>query len=569
LNAASALRRAPTYYDRHRPAWVQTWPVYAVLLLAILFFASPVLALLWQVLTIGGIGGISIRSLQRASLATGWLLAGTAFVILITAVPLAWLLARYRFFGRGFLQTVAVLPLALPVYLAAYCHVAFFDHFGPLQNGLRSVFGLENTAQFPLLDLRNGWGASFVMGIALYPYVFVPARLAFARQSARYLEAAQLLGLPQSRMFWQIALPLAWPAIALGLTLALLETLNDIGATQYLGVNAMTAAIYQTWVIRDDFSTAVVLSLLLLTCVALLIFVERRLQRRIPRLESQRHQASAAAIRLSGWRAACAFWIGFLPPLFGFFLPSSILVRAAWHDLAVSGLRDDVLAALVSTGWLAMLAIMTILLLGFAIALMHRLAQSTIGNIALRFSLAGYAIPGLMLVIVLMPMAGAFDQWLIEAGIASSALLSGSVTLLVIAYALRFTGISASQAESSLGQLSHNADYAARTLGAGRWRLTKQILVPQILPAAGAAAILVLVDCIKELPATILLRPLNFETLSTLVYGHASRGAFEDGAVAALLITVMGLIPILFLGRAMSPGRFEHAIEQTKASVSL
>jgi iron(III) transport system permease protein len=539
---------------QRKPVMPDAWPVLLVLLCAILFFASPVLVMLWQAMSGGGGDGISLRSLERASTATAGLLLRVGLVALLVAVPLAWLVARYRFSGRGMVEVLAVLPLALPTYLAAYCHVAFTDHFGPLQTGIRALFGLEPTAQLPFLDLRNPWGTGLIMGFALYPYIFIPARLAFARQSARYIEAAQLLGLPKRQMLRKIALPMAWPAIALGLTLVLLETLNDIGATQYLGINAMTAAIYQTWVIRDDFRTAVILSLLMLALVAVLIWAERVLQRRIPRVESQRHQGHVAEEQLQGFRAIAALLAGLLPPIIGFGIPASVLAQSAWHDLAANGVREDVTGAFWSTLLLAAIAVVVILVLGFAIALLHRLHQGRIGALALRMSLAGYAIPGLMLVIALMPLAGSIDQGLMQAGLISGALFSGSLFLIVLAYALRFSGISAQQAEASLAQLSHNADHAARSLGAGRRRLVWQILVPQVIPAAGAASILVLVDCIKELPATILMRPLNFETLATLVYSHASRGAFEDGAVAALLITLAGLVPILFLGRAMRVG---------------
>jgi iron(III) transport system permease protein len=488
LTVSPALRNHPS-----KPAWLEAWPVSLFLLLVILFYASPVLSLIGQSLTASGGGGISMRSLTRAASATVWLLLGTAFVSLVLAVPLAWLLARYRFPAHRLFEVLAVLPLALPTYLAAYCLVAFTDYFGPLQSGIRAVLGLPPTTQIAFLDLRNSVGASLVMGFALYPYVFVPARLAFSRQSARCIEAARLLGLPQRQMFFRIALPMAWPAIAVGLTLVLLETLNDIGATQYLGVNAMTAAIYQTWVIRDDFRTAVVLSLLLLAVVSLLILIERRLQKRVPRLESQRHQTHASIETLQGWRTLVAVLLASLPPVIGFVLPATVLAEAAYRDLVSQGLRDDVVAAFLSTAWLSLIAISVILTAGFAIALLHRLAGGRLGELALRLSLAGYAIPGLMLVIALMPVAGWLDQSLMQLGITTGAILSGSVALLVIAYSLRFSAISTTQAEAALGQLSHNADHAARTLGAGRLRLGTSILLPQIAPAGFAAAILVLV----------------------------------------------------------------------------
>ncbi len=515
--------------------------------LAILFFALPLISLC-VIAVSGGHAAFPRASILGQSLSeTVLLLIGVSILVIAFAVPLAWFVTRFEFPLRRAIEIASVLPLALPTYLAAYAYVSLTDFFGPLQSTLRDLFGVSRLIWFP--DLRSLPGACFIMAMTLYPYVYIPARWSFERQSARQIEAARSLGARGAGLFFRIALPLAWPAIMAGLTLALLETLNDIGATQYLGVQSLTVATFTTWTVRDNLAGAAQMALVLLAIVTSLIAFERWSRRKRRYADSSRHAALPDRVRLRGIRGGGMLALCALPFLLGFAAPASLLLQSCIHDLGVNGLRPDVASALGNTLLLAFFATLFILAVGFGLVLLTRLAQNMLPRIAVEAATTGYAVPGLILVVGLMPLAGLVDRSLFALGMIQTALLSGSYLIVIIAYSLRFTAIATGQGGAAMKRLTRNVDHAAVTLGASRMRLVKDILSPQLISVAGAAAILIAVDCIKELPATLVLRPLNVETLSTLVYGAASRGAFEDGAVAAMLIVLVGLAPLTVLFR--------------------
>jgi iron(III) transport system permease protein len=520
--------------------------------LACLFFLLPLLSLGW-IATSGGMAAFPRTSILWPALSqTVLLLAGSGAIALLFAVPLAWVMARHDFPLRRLIDILSVLPLALPGYLAAFSYVSLSDHFGPLQTALRALSGAERLPYFP--ELRSLPGACFVLGVTLYPYIYLPARWSFERQCARQIEAARSLGASRNTLLLRIALPLAWPAMAAGLTLALLEALNDIGATQYLGVQSLGVVTFTTWTVRDNLAGAAQLALVLLAMVGLLIALEGRSRRMVHYADSSRRAAPLARRRMTGSRALAMTMLCLLPFTFGFLAPFSQLFLHAMTDLARNGLRSETLAALGNTLLLAAAASIAILAIGFGLALMRRIRPSAAANAASRLSILGYGVPGLILVIGILPVAGLADQGLHAAGLITTAVISGSAILVVLAYALRFCAIATGQAEAAMQRLSANIDRAAATLGASRQTMAFRILLPQLWPAMAAAGMLIAVDCIKELPATLLLRPFNTETLATLVYEAASRGAFEEGATAALLIVTVGLVPLLFLFRLISRG---------------
>jgi iron(III) transport system permease protein len=519
-------------------------------LLAVLFFVLPLLSLL----VIAARSGTGVLPgwgiLEGALYDTFWLMFGTGLIAVGLAVPLAWFVSRYDFPLRRMIEVVSILPLALPGYLAAYAYVSLLDHFGPVQGLLRALLGVDRLAWFP--DLRSLPGACFVMGATLFPYVYLPARWSFERQSLRQIEAARNLGASARTLFWKIALPLARPAIVAGLMLALLETLNDIGATQYLGVQSLTVVTYTTWTIRDNLGGSAFIALVLLLIVTGLIFLERHQRRAKIYAAPSRHVALPDRINVHGMKGWLFCGLTLLPFLVGFAAPFCFMLWSSLRDIRLHGMRTEILDALMNTVLLAGGATVLIVALGFALVLARRLGNGMVQRSALALSMIGYGIPGLILVVGLLPLAGVVDQGLRAAGLISTAVLSGSLLLLIAVYALRFTAIASGQADAAMGRLSRNVDHAAATLGGSRKTLLTRILVPQLLPVAGAAGILVAVDCIKELPATLLLRPFNFETLSTLIYEAASRGAFEEGAFAALLIVLVGIVPMVLLFRLIS-----------------
>ncbi|MGO4405263.1 ABC transporter permease [Bosea sp. RAF48] len=492
--------------------------------------------------------------LPSALLQTGLLLAGVGVVSTILGVGTAWLVTQFEFPGRRHFEWLLVLPLALPTYLTAYIYVEFLGFQGPLQSALRALAGWRTLRDYWFPDPRNLPGAIAIMAVVLYPYVYLSTRALFSIQGATIVEAARNLGATPGRLFWRIGLPLARPALAAGLTLVLLETLNDIGATEYLGVRSLTLSIYTTWINRGSLPGAAQIACVMLLVIFLLIWTEARLrgQRRFalpvrqPRPLGRRPLRPRAAFLAA---VACA-----LPVLFGAMLPIGYLAAEILRRGLLAQFDAALLRLLGNALLLAGIASAIVLLLGLGIATASRAGRETWLKPLARLASLGYAVPGTVLALGLLIPIAALDNGLANAitalfGIKPGLLLIGSGAALVIAYVVRFLTIGISGVESGLSRVSPRIDDAARALGAGQPEILRRIHWPLMRPAVAGAALLVFVDCLKELPATLLLRPLNLETLATVVYGHASRGVFEDGALAALLIILAGLYPAMLLAK--------------------
>jgi len=485
---------------------------------------------------------------------TALLLAGVGLVCAIVGTGAAWLVTQYEFPGRRSLEWLLVLPLALPTYITAYAYVEILGFQGPFQSALRALTGWRSLRDYWFPDPRNLGGAILILGLVLYPYVYLSVRALFAMQSAALIESARTLGTRRWPLFWRIGLPMARPALAAGLTLALLETLNDIGASEYLGVRSLTIAVYTTWINRGSLAGATQIACVMLVVVVALMVAENRLRgaRRFA-LPVKRHRA-AARIPLAGARAVLASIACLLPALLGAVLPLAYLLGAFWRRDLVAQADPALWQALFTTVALSALAAALIVAIGVGIAAALRLGRERALPWLARIASLGYALPGTVLALGLLVPLAAFDNALADAsramfGASPGLLLLGSGAALVLAYLVRFLTIAVNGAESGYARLSPRIDDAARSLGADRRELLHRLHWPLLRPAVAAAALLVFVDCMKELPATLLLRPLNLETLATLVYGHASRGVFEDGALAALLIVAIGIWPALRLAR--------------------
>jgi iron(III) transport system permease protein len=469
-------------------------------------------------------------------------------------VPAAWLVATYRFPGRAFLGWAVILPFAVPTYIAAYAMVDALDFFGPVQTAFRAVFGFRSRSEYWFPELRTMPGAVMVMALVLYPYIYIASWAAFRMQGASLTDAARSLGCTRVEALRRAVLPVMMPAMAAGATLVLLETLNDIGASQYLGVNTLTVAIFTTWLIKGNLAGAAQIALVALVLVLAVLWLERALRNNKRFIMASRSYRPVTPPRLSGWRAGLAVAALLTPISLGFVLPMGILISGALRQLSIDGLPSELTSALWNSAVSATLA--TILILGIALVMgfAHRFSAWTRIKSAVRLSGMGYALPGTVLVIGLLPALGWFDGVINTLVIASGGprvglVLSGSITAIVLAYVIRFLIIGIDQVETGLGGLSRNIDYAALTMGCSEGRLANTILKPALQPVLAGAAVLIFVDCLKELPATLLLRPLNFETLATHLYGHAARGSFEDGALAALLIVAAGILPLLVMSR--------------------
>ncbi|BAQ16889.1 ABC transporter permease [Methyloceanibacter caenitepidi] len=487
------------------------------------------------------------------------LMAGVAAIALVTGTGTAWLVTMYRFPGRGLFQWLLLLPLAMPTYIIAFCYIELFDYSGEVQTLLRNLFGWQNARDYWFPDIRTLTGAIFVMGAVLYPYVYITARASFVAQSVCVIEASRTLGRSAAETFWQIALPLARPALAAGTALALMETLNDIGAVEFFGVRTLTVTVYDTWLDRGSLAGAAQISCVMLLFVLAVLGLERALRsgRRFHHTTGKYRDLPES--RLSGWKAALATLACALPILIGFILPTYVLAADAIVHLA-SGLTEDFWRAAMHSLGLSLAAAVLGVIFAVILAYGRRQTRSKLVHIASFVPAVSYAVPGTVLAIgILIPLAG-LDNTIDEAarslfGVSTGLILSGSAFAIVAAYTIRFLAASLGSVEAGLSKITRNIDAAGRTLGASVTQMLWRVHLPLLRPTLGAAALLVFVDSMKELPATLLLRPFNFDTLATQVFTLASLYRFEEAGLSALTIVLVSLVPVLFLHGIIAKSR--------------
>lgn len=492
--------------------------------------------------------------LPQALRDTVLLLGGVGVLVIVIGAGSAWLVTAYDFPGRRILNWALLLPLAMPTYIVAFAYLDLLHPVGPVQSALRALLGIARPRDLLFPDIRSMGGCILLLGLVLYPYVYLPTRAMFLMQAAGLVEASRLLGAGPVRLFFRIALPLAWPAVAAGATLALLETLNDIGASEFLGVRTLTRAIYSTWVNRSSLPGAAQIALLMFAIVLGLILLERWARRHRHQAPSARQARRVTPQPLSGAAAWLAPSIGALPILLGFLLPAGYLTVAATERIGFAGIPVSILVQTGNTILIAAMATAIAVLVGLFIVYAARLATGPVAGALARGASVGYAIPGTVLAIGLLAPLAHFDNMVDQAarryiGISTGLLLSGSGAALVYAYVARFLAVATGGIEAGFRKIPSSLDDAARTLGVPPLPALCRVHLPLMQPAIGAAILLVFVDCMKELPATLLLRPLNFETLATQLYAEAARGTYENGAVAALLIVMAGLLPVMLLAR--------------------
>ncbi len=496
---------------------------------------------------------LAAHVLPVAAAQTALLLAGIALVTIVAGIVPAWLVTTFQFPGRDSLQWLLPLPLAIPTYIAAYIYADLFDSAGPVQAALRGMFGLR-TGNYWFPPVRSLGGAVFVFGIVLYPYVYLAARALFQTQAGAFGEAARVLGARPWRVFRDISLPLARPAIAVGVALALLEALNDIGASEYLGVQTLTLSIFTTWLNRGSLAGAAQIALAMLLLVAALIALERYGRRKQSTQLAASDNRPVRRIALRGKTAWLAVAVCLTPVLLGFIFPAAFLFREAAARVMTRGIDPALARHALNTVTLAASATIAVLAIGIVATLPLRQLRRPLLLGCLAVASLGYAIPGTVLALGLMAPLVAIDEsinalTLAVSGAQVGLLLAGSSAALVVAYTVRFASMSIGFVQAGLATLPLDLDHAARLAGAGPLRILRDLHLPLLRPALAAAALLVFVDCLKELPMTLLMRPLNLETLSTSIYQHATRGSFEEGALAALLIVAAGIFPVVLLIR--------------------
>lgn len=485
------------------------------------------------------------------------LMLGVGFGVLLLGIPTAWLTSVCDFPGRKVFAWALLLPLAVPAYIIAYTYTGLLDFAGPVQTTIRQVTGL-GYGEYWFFDIRSLMGAILMLALVLYPYVYLLSRAAFLEQSASTLEVSRTLGYNQWQGLFKLALPLARPAIIAGLTLALMETLADYGTVQYFGVNTFTTGIFRTFYGFGDAVAAAQLAVCLLSFVALLVLVEKYSRRKSRYHSTAEFKAKAKLIPLSGWKAVVAFFICFLPILFGFLIPAGQL---AFWSLTQADLSDGSFFQLAwNSFYLAFLA--AIIAVGFALILAYagRLNPKKVVQFSVATAGMGYALPGTIIAIgVIIPFAW-LDHQLIDAAkkwfdADVGLVLSGTLAALLFAYTVRFLAVSLGAVQSGLGKIKPSIDGAARTLGCTPLQVLKQIHVPLMKSSVLTALLIVFVDVLKELPATLILRPFNFNTLAVRAFELASDERLIDAAPSSLLIVVVGLIPVILLSRSIAKGR--------------
>ena len=521
------------------------------LLLAIV--ALPVAGLVW--LSLQGEWAAWPHLLLHVLPTSFWdttvLLVSVGFVSALLGAGTAWLTTLCRFPMRSFFAWALVLPLAVPTYIAAYTHVEFFDFSGPLQNAVRSLGGYQSARDYWFPDIRSLPGATLIFSAVLYPYVYLTCRLVYSMQGASILDASRTLGAGPLRQFYSVAFPMARPALAAGVALVLMETLNDIGAVEILGVRTLSYAVFETWLNRDNLAGAAQIALVTLVLVVLLVLLERQARQSRFYAKDTRDKPPSL-LSLSPVQQAFAALACLLPLLLGLGLPLYILATYSWVRLEIidwATLIDVAANTVTLAGWSALCATM----IAYGLLQYGRVSQVRLIGPVSRIATLGYAVPGTVLAIgLLIPLAG-FDNWLDShlrtVGLSWGLMLSGSLIILIYACTVRFMAIAFNTIESGFARVSHNIDMAARALGKSPTQLALQVHRPIMTKALLTAFVLVFVDSAKELSATLLLRPIGFETLATHVYAQASQSALEDGAMAALLIVVIGFIPIIVLNR--------------------
>ena len=516
----------------------------------------PVASLVWLALA-GAVWGDGTASVWRHLLAnvlprvagdTGLLLLGVGIGTTLAGAGTAWLVALHDFPGRRALALLLPLPLAVPTYVAAYCWVEWLDHAGPVQTLARDWTGLRLGG---VPDVRSLWGGILVFTFVLYPYVHLPCRLLFASQGASQLDAARSLGQSGRGLLMRVGLPLARPAVAGGVALALMETLNDIGAVEALGVRTVTFAVFETWLNRDSLQGAVQLALVAVAVVVALVWLERT--GRAGRRYTSARTRPPGRIALSGAGGIGAATACALPVLLGLGIPCAVLLPYAARRLE-QFVEPRLLGALWGSVTISTLTSVLCVAVAFGVLEVSRLSRRSGWATAGRLATLGYAIPGTVLAIgVLVPFAAfdnALDGWLERTlGLRSGLLLTGSLAALVYACTLRALAVAWGPIEAGHARLSPRIDMAARTLGRDGTAIAREVHLPVLLPVLGAGGLMVFIDTMKELPATLLLRPFGFETVATLVYDRATQEALEDAAAASLVTILVGLISVAAVSR--------------------
>ncbi len=531
------------------------WPAFSWLLSLLLFL--PLLAIVWQ--SFGDDQDVFAQLwatvLPDYLVNTLLIVLGVALLSAVIGVPIAWLVAMCQFPARRFYVWGMLLPLAMPSYVVAFVYTDLLEYAGPIQTSLRSYFGWSNAQDYAFFDVRTLSGAAVMLALVLYPYVYLLARTAFLEQSQSLVQSARLLGCSPWRSFWRISLPLARPAIAISVALVAMESLADFAVVHYFAVPTLTTAVYDTWLGYGSLAAAARLSVVMLAVLFILISIERigrNKQRHYQRGSGQekvvRHQLTGIKGIAASVFCGVIFMAGFGVPFISLLDMAINYFDQSWNSQFLEYSFNSLLLA--ST--VALICLIIAIVLGF----FKRLSASKSSDLAPKLASTGYALPGTVLAIgVLIPLSlfdHGINHFFESFGIdGPGLLLSGTVFAIAAGYVVRFSAIAIGSVESSLNKVSPSIDMVTMTLGLSPLKMLFKVHLPLIKKGCFAGALLVFIESMKELPAALLLRPFDYETLATYVYQFVSDEQLEHGALAAIVIVIVGLIPLIFLNRSL------------------
>ncbi|GAC08130.1 iron(III) transport system permease protein [Paraglaciecola chathamensis S18K6] len=477
---------------------------------------------------------------------------------LLLGTSLAWLVARYEFAGRGTLQWLILLPMAMPAYILAYTYTGMLDVAGPLQTHLRATFNWTyHDYWFP--DVRSVGGAILMLSLVLYPYVYMLARTAFSEQSASFYEASRSMGVSGFGYFRKVAFPLARPAILTGTALAMMEAFADYGTVQYFGISTFTTGIFRTWNGLGNTIGAAQLAAVLTSFVLVLLLIEKHSRRRLRYFHQGQKQNSAKRLTLTPVSAVWAVIACLLPVSLGFIIPcAQLLIWAA--ERATTQIDSGFIDLIWNSFYLAASAALIAVGLALLFAYAKRLRSHWLLNSQVQIASLGYAIPGTVIAIGAMLMLSAADDALnalTESLFDTSVglIFSGTLVALLLAYSVRFLAVALHNVEAGLQRIKPSMDDAARSMGLSSFAVLKTVHIPLLRASVLSAILLVFVDVLKELPATLILRPFNFNTLAVRTFELASEERLQDAAVPAIAIVLVGILPVVLLTRALESGK--------------
>jgi len=531
------------------------WPAFSWLLSLLLF--SPLLAIIWQ--SFGDDHNIFSHLWQTVLpdylLNTLLVVIGVAVSSMLIGVPLAWLIAMCQFPMRGFFVWALLLPLAMPSYVVAYIYTDLFEYAGPVQRWLREFFSWQSPQDYWFFEIRSVSGAIAMLTLVLFPYVYLLARTAFLEQSTSLLHSSRMLGCSPWQSFVRISLPLARPAISVAIALVAMESLADFAVVNYFSVPTLTTAVYDTWLGYGSLAAAARLSAMMIAVLFVLISIERLGRSKQQLYQKTTGQETKERFELRGFNAFIT--VLFCSLIFGlaFLLPFVTLIDLA-IDYFEQSWNEQFIQYSINSLMLATIVSVCCIVIGLLLSFYKRLSNQRYAYIPSKISSTGYALPGTVLAIgVLIPLSfldhqlNELFEWLGREG--PGLILSGSLFAIVVGYVVRFVAIAIGSIESSFNKVTPSLDMVSTTLGLSPLQMLIRVHLPLVRKGCFAAALLVFIESMKELPAALLLRPFNFETLATYVYQYVSDEQLELGALAAIVIVMVGLIPLIFLNRSL------------------